>query len=229
MQTPSGPATRSLQNLSRTDKMHIAMCIAHGLGGLVTLIMTLPCDVAQANQRAMIPRAIPVPLSMFNISATRAYLAAFPWSEDTVFTTHVWNPYVLVASFEWLTAGFALCNLWHLTTHIQMITLAWMITGAAGTVIWFCVNSRRWSDMCTAMGLTLALSYTVTTWLCLSFITEKNVDRSPTHTPEHEPLLPHEENGPPTVNPDPYAEDPEAQEQPLTVRSRIVMEKGRPW
>lgn len=192
------------------------------------MAMIVPCDVAQANQRAMVPIALPIPLSVYNISTARAFLAAFPWSEDAVFESHVWNPYVLIASFEWLTAAFALCNLWHLTEHIQIITLVWMIGGGTGVAIWFGVNSRHSTDGGTAMGITLAISYAATLWLCLNSITERNVDRTPTHhTPEHEKLLPDDQDVSPKT--EPKTDDPEGQEQPLTVRTRIIVEEGRLW
>lgn len=211
-------------SLTHMDKMHLAMCVAHGLGGIVIISMALPCDVAQANQRAMLPATIPIDLSTLNISAVRAHLAAFPWSEDNYFATHVWNPYILIAAFEWLTAAFALCNLWHLTRHIQLVTLGWMGVGAALVAMWFLFNTRRTTDTCTAMVVTLAVSYAAGTWLCLSSLSERGEQSE-----EHAQLLTPPVDKPPEH--EEYQEDPQgpAQEQALTVRSRLVVEQGRTW
>lgn len=236
MQTDTGPPAKkpAWAALTPMDKMHLAMCFAHCLGGIVTIALALPCDVAQANQRAMLPAAIPVALKAHNISEVSAYLAAFPWSEDAYLSAYVWNPYILVAAFEWLTAAFALCNLWHLTHHIKMVTLIWMAAGAALIVMWLALNSRRASDPCIAMAATLAVSYAAATWLCLSSLAERGAGGYGESCAEKSKLLNPQDSGEfqddqserKDTSPE---EDSQGQEQPLTIRSRMVVEQGRTW
>jgi hypothetical protein len=159
----------------RGDQIHLAMVVLHGAGALGTMVMVWWCDVAEANQVAMLPAAIPIPGNASgNISEVRAYRAAFPWSEDAVFETHRWNPYLLIMAFEWLTAGFALCNLWRWLKNVKDWAVGWLSLGLVPIFMWFVLNPRRDTEFCAAMGIILALSYIAAASICSAYTSEKN-------------------------------------------------------
>jgi hypothetical protein len=167
------------------DRFHLAIFVLHSLGAMAAMIMSFSCDVAQANQQAMVPASIPLnPLG--NISAVRAHRAAFPWSEDALFSTHSWNPYLLVMGFEWLTAGFALCNLSHFVSHTRGISAAWISVGGVLAMVWFGSNSKR-SELCVAMFIILPLSYAAAALQCEMFYKDRLAHKQrPTHHQERQ-------------------------------------------
>jgi hypothetical protein len=164
-----------------SDQFHLAITVAHTLGAIGAFIMAMRCDVLPANQKAMVPHAIQVSSWRMhanttpggggaNFSEVKAYLSAFPWSEDAVFSTHVWNPYLLVVAFEWLTAAFAMCNLWRWWRDVKTWTMAWITVGAGLVFLWI-IRHYDWyktpgAEFCTSMIIILVFSYALTAALC---------------------------------------------------------------
>ena len=212
--------------------------------------MSMYCEVLPATQQAMLPSAIRVPTSgkngtilvqsqnpQGNFSAVRAYLAAFPWSEDEVFHTHLWNPYLLIVAFEWLTAAFAMCNLWRWWPEVRIWCPVWTGVGLVGIIMW-CVRHYAFEadnpkhEFAASMTIILVISYAITTALTYMYIskveatrliggyekTEAGDDKFQQHNPE---VIPAPPNGP--------GGGGEPQDTaPLTVTRRIVMQ-GRTW
>jgi hypothetical protein len=145
-------------------RFYVALVALHASGAFAAFLMSLICDGAyHATQRAMLPVAIPTS-GLQNVSAIQAYRAAFPWSEDRVFTTHLWNPYLLIVVFEWLTAAFALCNLWDWLSKPLEYIMGWIALGLGATTVWFVVGQyaeAKKTDFCFAMFLLVYLSFAV--------------------------------------------------------------------
>ena len=142
------------------DQFHLALALLHGAGAIGAGLMCLICDgVAHATHHAMIPSRIPVAGS--NFSEVHAFRAAFPWSEDSVLVTHLWNPFILVAAFEWLTAAFALCNTrqWLRPDQVRMVAEVWLAVGAGLIAVWFVPAWTREDGFCLAMLVTLGVSF----------------------------------------------------------------------
>lgn len=172
------------------DQFHLAVYILHTLAAITAASLALRCDTAQANQQAMIPMAIPLP-PQSNISAVSAYKAAFPWSEDAEFDSQSWNPYALIMAFEWLTAGFALCNLSHFIAQARPISAAWIFLGVILVAAWFWSNSKS-DEVCVAMLITLLLSFTAAGIQCELFYQKKlphKQKQQDAHEEQHKPLL----------------------------------------
>lgn len=173
------------------DQFHLAVYILHTLAAITAASLALRCDTALANQQAMIPMAIPLPPHS-NISAVAAYRAAFPWSEDAEFDSQSWNPYALIMAFEWLTAGFALCNLSHFVPLARPISAAWMSLGLVLVAAWFGSNSRN-NEVCVAMLITLLLSFAAAGAQCELFyqnkLPHKHKQQDPQEGQQHKPLL----------------------------------------
>ncbi len=223
------------------DKFHIGVCLLHGLGAIGAMVMSLACDTAKANQRAMKPTSIPWMVHNASTAlwdAAGAFRGAFPWSEDGVFATHVWNPYLLIMAFEWLTAAFALCMLSNLKVERLMEwILGWLAVGAVFTAIWFGTNSRRDTEFCTAMFITLILSYMATAALCVLHFQGKKGNKGNAHKNAGEgPERPRGDMEPDDHTTSDPSGDPSAdtgpeegqQEQALTVDSKLVL-NGRVW
>jgi hypothetical protein len=176
----------------RVDQFHLVVYILHTLAAITAASLALRCDTAQANQQAMIPTAIPLPPGS-NISTVAAYRAAFPWSEDALFDSQSWNPYALIMAFEWITAGFALCNLRHFIPPARSISAAWMVLGVILVAAWFGSNSKS-SEVCVAMLITLLLSFAAAGLQCELFyqnkLPHKHKQQDQQEDPHHKPLLP---------------------------------------
>ena len=222
------------------DNFHIAVCLLHGLGAIGATIMSLVCDTAKANQRAMTPTSIPWVIHNASTALwdeAGAFRAAFPWSEDAVFTTHVWNPYMLIMAFEWITTAFALCMLSNLKVHRLMEwILGWLALGTIFSAIWFGTNSRRGTEFCTAMFVTLILSYIATAALCVIHFQWKSGKHKPQKSEGGAPEKPQSED-PVTDHNDDHEEDQAqgtdtdkaTQEQPLMPTSNKLVISGRVW
>jgi hypothetical protein len=143
-------------------RFYVALVALHASGAIAAFLMSMICDGAyHATQRAMRPVQIPS-TGLQNVSAIQAYRAAFPWSEDRVYATHLWNPYLLIVVFEWLTAGFALCNLWEWLSKPLEYIMGWIALGLGATSIWFIVGQyaeAKKTDFCLAMFFLVYLSF----------------------------------------------------------------------
>lgn len=222
----------------RSDQIHMAMTALHGAGAIGTMVMVWWCDIAEANQVAMIPSAIPIPANASgNISEVKAYRAAFPWSEDAVFETHRWNPYILIMAFEWLTAGFALCNLWNWHKDVKDWAIGWISLGITPLFLWFVLNPRRDSEFCTAMAIILVLSYIAAASVCSTYVTEKikwkwMENESNNHNREAEERGNDGGGGESEWGGEdeksPSLPTMPGQEKPLTVGKRVIVD-GRTW
>jgi hypothetical protein len=145
---------------NRHDQFHLALAVLHASGAIGASLMCLICDgIPHATHRAMVPTTIPVAGS--NFSEVLAFRAAFPWSEDRVLGTHLWNPFILVAAFEWLTAAFALCNTrqWLPPDQVRTVAEIWLAVGAGLVAVWYIFPWTREDGFCLAMLVTLGVSF----------------------------------------------------------------------
>lgn len=126
------------------DRLHLLMFSLHTVGAIGAYVMSMYCDVLLADQRAMIPHSIALSdgnVTMHtpqNVSEAQMFRAGFPWSQDSVLPSHIWNPYLLVVVFEWLTAAFAMCTIrgWRDTMGKDWVDL-WLGAGVALVAFWF--------------------------------------------------------------------------------------------
>lgn len=125
------------------DRLHLAIVLLHTAGAIGAYLMSTICDVVQATQIGSMPVMIDSPqhdeafLKAAGISEVEAFKAGFPMAQDATFPGQAWNPYLLVAAFEWLTAGFAMCNLRHWLHHVKGLIMLWLGIGAALAGFWF--------------------------------------------------------------------------------------------
>lgn len=143
-------------------RLYVALVALHASGAIAAFLMSMICDGAyRATQRAMQPVAIPSS-GLRNVSGTQAFIAAFPWSEDGEFKNHLWNPYLLVVVFEWLTAGFVLCNLWDWLSKPLEYIQGWLALGVGATTVWFIVgqtSETKKTDFCLPMFILVYISF----------------------------------------------------------------------
>lgn len=218
-----------------SDRLHLAAVVLHAAGAIGAYIMSTYCDVLPANQQARVPALIEgsvhnsSSLIAAGISDAQAFRAGFPMAQDAAFVTHVWNPYILIASFEWITAGFAMCTLRHWMHEVHERVIIWLYCGGTGVVLWYfrhyVFSSTEGSQFAYAMGILLALSYIAAVTTCSMYLEkEKKLDPVPT--------------GPDTMKPPPpIPEDPDAlpdiidvvpPQGAIQVTRRIVVQ-GRQW
>jgi hypothetical protein len=175
------------------DQFHFALVILHTLGAFGAFLMSMICEgVAHGTQRGMLTVATGAALG--NFTRLRAYQAAYPWSEDGVFETHLWNPYFLIVAFEWITAGFALCNLWHWLQHPLEFTQGWMAFGALALGAW-ALRHNGHTPFCFAMFVILVISFTIAAAACVRYdqlIHSQGLlpaaEQAPSSPPEETPL-----------------------------------------
>jgi hypothetical protein len=149
------------------DQFHLVLVILHGIGAFGAFLMSMICNgVAHGTQRGMLTVATSAALG--NFTRVRAYRAAYPWSEDGEFETHLWNPYFLIVAFEWITAGFALCNLWHWLSHPLEFTQGWMAFGALALGAWVLRHNGA-TPFCFAMIVILLISFIAAAAACVRY------------------------------------------------------------
>ena len=216
------------------DRLHILMISLHAAGAIGAFIMSMYCDVLPANQQAMIPRSITTnngnhSISLPpNISEALLFRAGFPWSQDEKFTTHVWNPYLLVVVFEWLTAAFALCTPLCWREKAKTWVEVWLGLGAVAVVMWFMRHYILYKTPQAvfpwAMAIILTLSFSATGNICYDYLEHcEHIARQQTQ-PDQEPPTPDNLLIPPaTVTPD---DTPEKSASAIT---RRVVVQGREW
>ena len=228
------------------DRFHLLITVVHTVGAIGSYIMSMYCEVLPATQRAMIPAAIRVSMhnattaasrTQVNISEVQAYRAAFPWSEDAVFHTHLWNPYLLIVAFEWLTAAFAMCNLCRWWPEVKIWSLVWVALGLILIVMWLIrhyvleTEAPKQEEFATAMTVTLILSYFATAALCYMYL----LKTCPSSKAQQGGDDKKDTNNPSDGNPDEGGdaesrnpEDPATAQSLLTVTRRVVVQ-GRLW
>lgn len=175
-----------------SDRLHLLMFTLHALGAIGAFIMSMYCDVLHANQRAMIPHSIApndrstTLMVTSNVSEALLFRAGFPWSQDAEFKSHVWNPYLLVVVFEWLTAGFALCTprIWR--SKAKEWVNIWLALGVTAVLVWFLrhyvLRKTPNSSFPTAMLILLVPSFAGAALVCLMYLTRINMlDPVPEH------------------------------------------------
>jgi hypothetical protein len=121
------------------------------------------CDTARGNQQATIPYSLPVPPY---ISEYAAYRGGYPHGEDGEYIGNTWNPFALILGFEWITVGFAICNLKPIIGNAQNYSWMWLAIGALLLVVWNFMNMR---NMCFAMNVVLFGSYLLAASVCVYF------------------------------------------------------------
>jgi hypothetical protein len=167
------------------------------------------------------------------ITEAQAFRAAFPLAQDSPVTAYVWNPYILVASFEWITAAFAMSILRHWVPSIREWVLGWLVAGAVATVGWFTrhyifSDSTHGAKLAVAMGIILFFSYTAAGVICSMYI-ELGSILSPALIPTVY------EEGPPsmipddTTNPDTLWQKSSHGAKLVALPSKRVMVQGRIW
>lgn len=128
--------------------LRIVAFALHAIGTIVATVFCFLCDAQTSRQLATTPIRLPLPPAGWiggNISNVRAQRVAFPWAEDNPQTYNAWNPFLLVAVFEWLTAGFALRNLSPWVPHTHYAFRAWMAAGSIVVVSWgIAASSTTW-------------------------------------------------------------------------------------
>ena len=166
MSAPTDPDAPVL-SISGRDAFRIAVCVLHVVGAIVATVFCFTCDASKSRQLATVPFALPLSVSpLRNMSQGRQARTAFPWGEDEEETHHVWNPFLLVLAFEWLTAGFAMSNLALLAPVIFWPTIAWLGVGLAVVIAWLALNAGA---IGLAMPIIVVGSFVMTGILCYRF------------------------------------------------------------
>jgi hypothetical protein len=131
--------------------------------------MSFYCDVGRLNHQARVPTALPYPAGTTN-NTVPLFLAAYPWAEDAEFVTHTWNPFALVTTFQWLTAGFALRTVaspaWN--GVVSTVWCVWLALGYGLYMVWSLTSFG--GPFCVAMFATITASYVAAAVLCLMFV-----------------------------------------------------------
>lgn len=154
-------------SISGRDAFRITVCVLHVVGAIVAAAFCFVCDAGKSQQLATVPFALPLAVSpLRNMSRARQARTAFPWGEDDEERYHVWNPFLLVLAFEWLTAGYAMSALAPLAPAIFWPTLAWLGAGLAVVIAWLALNSGA---IGVAMPTIVVGSFLVTILLCYRF------------------------------------------------------------
>lgn len=211
------------------DRMHILMLSIHTAGAIGAYIMSMYCDVLRANQQAMIPRAVAPTGSNTStilpthISQALLFRAGFPWSQDAKFETHVWNPYLLIVAFEWLTATFAFCTIQCWRDKARDWVNVWTVLGSAAILLWFMRHYVfRKTDGAVfpwAMAFLVPLSFAAAVMICYNYLTKcEAFDADPLDKPEHASPAPEEDSLTPHEKTD---------SQGKNVRRTVI--QGRTW
>jgi hypothetical protein len=87
-------------------------------------------------------------------SSQQCHRAAFSWVEDEPLPRHAWNPYAMVATFEFISASFALYYLreWPGATEAarefcKRFPIAWNVVGAILYYSWYgSRGARNWAE-----------------------------------------------------------------------------------
>lgn len=167
------------------DQFRLALAALHATGAVGAALMSLICgNVARAVQTAMTPYAMSVNAAS-NLTAAHLLRTAYPWTEDRQFTLNRWNPYILVVAFEWLTAGFAVCNIKHWLTPNDAMTFVqvWNAAGAVLIGVWFALPSTRQEPFCAMMAVILTVSFVAAAVVFSRFLKEiavQSADMMPT-------------------------------------------------
>jgi hypothetical protein len=165
MSRPDG--TTPILSISKRDAFRILVCGLHVLGSIVAAVFCFLCDAQKSRQIATVPFALPLSVSpLRNMSHARASRTAFPWGEDDGEPGHLWNPFLLVLAFEWLTACYAMCNLTSLFKHILWPAMGWLATGLAIVITWFALNSGA---LGVSLPIVLVWAFVTTAVLCIRF------------------------------------------------------------
>lgn len=142
---------------------HVAIVILHFISSVLATVLVFKCDVSRATQHATIPYALPPPP---DIPEYMAYRGGYPRAEDGDYTGNTWNPYTLIMGFEWITAGFAFCNLKSIWNGAQNLSWVWLGIGSVILVAWNFLNIHSLSP---AMSLVLFGSFLAAGLICAYF------------------------------------------------------------
>lgn len=185
------------------DILHIIIVLLHMISSIIATVLAFKCDVQSANQQATIPFALELPTGMDELVV---YRGGYPWGQDGNYAGITWNPYVLIVTFEWITATFAICNLKHLLNDAANWSCVWMSIGCFLLITWSCLH---YDSLCLFMSGVLFLSYLATFMICEYFaevhgarLTKKAAPVAH-HTPVHhnaEPKVTHNKTAPPVPN-----------------------------
>lgn len=183
----------SLHTISPKQGFYIALPALHGAAAIASLVICFYCNVRDISHQARVPVALHLPFSTPNMT-DQLFLAGYPWAEDADFVTHTWNPFALIMTFQWLTAGFALRNVAGLAWDgvISSVWCAWLLVGYGLYVSWSFTSLG--GALCVAMFATVTVSYLASLLICLASVgpprlscgrPRHNYDAVPTNT--HEP------------------------------------------
>jgi hypothetical protein len=110
---------------------HMAVVAVHALGGVVTYVAGLACRVGQARQLPIVPYETMGHVSLHD------YRDGAGWAPDLGVPLLALNPYQLIASFEWLTAAFALLYLREASGgYSPLIAGVWLALGVLLQAVW---------------------------------------------------------------------------------------------
>jgi len=159
----------SQHKFSPKQGFYIALPVLHGAAAIASLVICFYCNVRDISHQAKVPVALAIPFDAGNRSK-QLFLAGYPWAEDADFVTHTWNPFALIMTFQWLTAGFALRNVASLAWDgfISTIWCAWLIIGYALYVSWSFTSLG--GALCIAMFATVTVCYIASLLLCLASV-----------------------------------------------------------
>jgi len=171
-----------LTHLTCKQGFYVSLPLLHGVAAIASLVICFYCNVRDITHQARVPVALPIKAALAN-ETVRLYLAGYPWAEDAEFVTHTWNPFALIYTFQWLTAGFALRNVAPLAWDglISAIWCAWLTTGYGLYVTWTFTSFG--GPVCVAMFATVTASYLASGLLCVASVGPPNLcsGRTPSH------------------------------------------------
>jgi hypothetical protein len=191
----------SLAHFTWKQGFYISLPVLHGVAAIASLVICFYCDVHDISHQARVPVALPIPKPLEN-ETERLYLAGFPWAEDAEFVTHTWNPFPLIMTFQWLTAGFALRNVATLAWDgvISSIWCVWLAVGYALYATWTFTSFG--GPFCVAMFSTITLCYLVSGMLCIASVGPPKLCCGPTHRrPRYSSVPSHEAGQSPPLPP----------------------------
>ena len=184
-----------MAGISPKQGFYLALPILHGIAAIASLVICFYCNVRESSQQARVPVVLPIPSNFSGtLNKEIMYLAGFPWAEDAEFVTHTWNPFALIMTFQWLTAGFALRNVATLTWDgiISSAWCAWLVIGYTLYLAWSFAGFG--GPVCVAMFATVTVSYIASLLLCLASVgppglgPRRRYDSVPTREPKEDAL-----------------------------------------
>ena len=159
----------SLKGVSLKQGFYIALPAIHGTAAIASLVICFYCNVRDISHQARVPVALPTPPD-FPVSKEILFLAGYPWAEDAEFVTHTWNPFALIMTFQWLTAGFALRNVATIAWDgvISIVWCVWLTIGYTLYLTWSFAGFG--GAFCVAMFATVTVCYLASLLLCLASV-----------------------------------------------------------